>query len=185
MEDLAVTISILETEVESYKNTMSEESNQSNIEQLKSRYSELEQKGQEIQNQLAMLNLQGGTRAKLSVKKSELESKSKDLHLLTASITKNASALVAGAFDENTIEFKINENMSKLENNIKSMRNANQTKNSQLSGINSKLALIKSSINQKTIELEGKLKNIRQACGDENYDEAKARIETEAEGYRK
>ena len=185
MEDLDMTIKLLETEIDSFKDAIDEDGNQAHIDQLKLKFSELEQKSSKIQTELAMLNLQGGTRAKLSVKQGELDAKSKDLEQMTAKVASNSSALISGTFDEDTIDFKVTEKLAQLENNIRSMRSANQTKNSEVSGVNSKLSLIKNSLSQKSIELESKLKSIKQVCGDENYDAVKSRIESEAEGHRK
>ena len=185
MEDLAVTIGILDAEIQNYKASIDEEANHANIEQLKSRFNELEEKGQSIQNEMAMLNLQGGTRAKLGIKKSELEGKIQELNRLKETISSNSAVLIAGSFEMDALELKIIQNIAKQENNIKSLRSSHQSKSNQLSGLNSKISMIQNSIVQKSSELDAKMKSIKAACGDEEYDVVKARIESEAESHRK
>ncbi|KAJ3267963.1 DNA repair protein rad50, partial [Terramyces sp. JEL0728] len=134
--------------------------------------SELQEKErvcEQLQDEMSVYNLQGDTRARLSLKQTEKSRKNETFNRLVNAVK-----------SELPFEFNIdtvNDQISNLKNQKKSQyddikERFNKT-NQQLSAIDSKLSLIRNQHSQKTLELSLKLDKIKSVCGNDDYRSAK------------
>ncbi|KAJ3319522.1 DNA repair protein rad50 [Boothiomyces sp. JEL0866] len=138
--------------------------------------SELQEKEricEQLQDEMSVYNLQGDTRARLSLKQTEQNRKQETFNRLVTAVK-----------TELPIEFKI-ETVSDQVLNLKIQKQTqyNDTKerftktNQQISAIDSRLSLIRTLHSQKTTELSMKLDKIKSVCGNDDYKTAKSQAE--------
>ncbi|KAJ3255799.1 DNA repair protein rad50 [Boothiomyces macroporosus] len=127
---------------------------------------------EQLQDEMSVYNLQGDTRARLSLKQTERNRKKETYNRLVTAV----KAELPFEFNIETV-VKSKPDIMKLKKGFNpSYCRFNKT-NQQISAIDSRLSLIRTQHSQKTSELSLKLDKIKSVCGNDDYKSAKNQAE--------
>ncbi|KAJ2994360.1 DNA repair protein rad50 [Globomyces sp. JEL0801] len=154
LEELKANIAEEEALLENLQDGLKNLDKDSGISALNNTLQGYERDAQKLRDEMSILNLQGDTRARLSLKKSDKDRKQNSL---------------------NRIE---------KETHLSDVREDYQKELAQSSTIDAKLLLVRQSFQAKSGELETKLNNIRKVCEGKEYPSALATAESECEHYK-
>lgn len=154
LEEIKVNISSEQEEINQYQQKISETEKSVNINGLEESLVELESKTQKLRDEMSILNLQGDTRAKLSIKQTEKRRKEESLAKLSSTVEAELADILNIPFNLETIEQDMKSALSMRNKSIKIIREKHMTASASMSAVESKLAEANATLSKKTVELE-------------------------------
>ncbi|KAJ3069579.1 DNA repair protein rad50, partial [Quaeritorhiza haematococci] len=188
------TIRVSQPDIDEAKSRLAEEESglrfaqqNANIAEIDSRIRELSQQLQEhefnlskISDEMSMLNMQADTRARLALKKTEKDRKETALNQLVSSTEGEFKTFFDGRMpDQRDLGREVDKLLRAKEASIRDNEERLQKANMEVSAIDTRILMAKTNLNKKTAELEGKMKRIRDVCGDKDFVSMRSESEIE------
>ncbi|KAI8898254.1 hypothetical protein BC833DRAFT_620511 [Globomyces pollinis-pini] len=184
LEELKANIAEEEALLENLQDGLKNLDKDSGISDLNNTLQGYERDAQKLRDEMSILNLQGDTRARLSLKKSDKDRKQNSLNRIKSSLMAECQSMLKGNFNHQTLESDIDSLLREKETHLSDVREDYQKELAQSSTIDAKLLLVRQSFQAKSGELETKLNNIRKVCEGKEYPSALATAESECEHYK-
>ncbi|KAJ3042473.1 DNA repair protein rad50 [Rhizophlyctis rosea] len=137
-----------------------------------------------VNDEIANLNRQADTRARLNLKKAEAQRKEEALNNLLTTHGEDFQQSLGHMPPTRDMERKADVYLREKERAVKNCEERLEKRNRELSSVDTKLALARSNLDQKTRELNVKARRIRDVAGDQEYSIARENVEEEVDEHR-
>lgn len=166
------------------KQALQELENESSGTDLQRTLSTLERQAQDASDEMHLLSLQGDSRARLGLKRTDCQRKVESRVKVLAILKPECEALLKKPFQPDELDRDLNALIARQEHELKASRDAHQLKTAEMSGIEARLSIVVLNFQTKSKEYEQKLEVLRVACGKLDYQTAMKQADNEVENHR-
>ncbi|KAJ3185247.1 DNA repair protein rad50 [Gaertneriomyces sp. JEL0708] len=159
------------------RNNLEERDYETKIRKLKQELQDQEYKATAVSDEMAMLNMQADTRARLSLKKVDLEKKTSALAAAFVEAESAFKDVLGGALSTQTLERDVDCAWDTKQKALKSVENRLLDKNRELSTVDAKLAFVRDNLSKKAETLNLSLQRVRGEIGEADFPTALAEAE--------
>ncbi|KAI9000249.1 hypothetical protein BC832DRAFT_541389 [Gaertneriomyces semiglobifer] len=159
------------------RNDLEERDYEAKIRKLKQELQDQEYKATAVSDEMAMLNMQADTRARLSLKKVDLEKKTSALAAALAEIEGAFKDVLGRTLSTQTLERDVDCAWDAKHKALKSVENRLLDKNRELSTVDAKLAFVRDNLSKKAETLNLSLQRVRGEIGEADFPTALAEAE--------
>lgn len=142
---------------------------------------DMDEKVSELNDELASLSKQGDIRAKLSLKRSDKESRTIDMERLYNNCIRDVERLLGTKPSIDTIEHDLFEYKTDKEKKLRVLIERRNTSNRELSAAEAKLNMVDQTLRAKQAEAKDYMDKVKQVCGDRSVPEEIKNTETKIE----
>ncbi|KAJ3370046.1 DNA repair protein rad50 [Kappamyces sp. JEL0680] len=173
-----------ESKVSRAKQALQELETDSEVLHLGSNLQNLERQAQKIRDEMSVLNLQGDTRARLSLKKTDKVRKTEAYNKITAMLKVECEALLKKPFRHDSLEQDLEALVSTQLDGLRVSKERLAAKTAEMSGLDAKLSMLRTELEEKNNEVTLKTEKLRAVCGNDSFEDYKLHAEREVENHR-